>query len=168
LAAATALALALPAAVLAANGSQQAGSNPMTANAGTTSATGAKATGSSRSSTISHADRAEQRIRDLHAKLGVTPDQEDEWNAVANVMRENAQQLDALAQARQKDAKNMSALDDVRSYSEIADAHAQGLKKFVPAFEAFYSSLSDSHKQLADQMFHGNTRLAGRASARGG
>jgi hypothetical protein len=47
----------------------------------------------------------------------------------------------------------MTAVDDVKSYAAIADAHADGLKKFVSVFEALYNSMSDEHKKNADNVF---------------
>jgi hypothetical protein len=117
-------------------------------------------------SNSAHADRVEARIKELHAKLKITPAQEEQWNALTAVMRENARTQDSLRQSRVENAASMTALDDIKSYSEIVDAHAQGLKNFVPAFEALYDSMSDSQKKLADQTFRGNnTRVAGRAPA---
>jgi len=85
-------------------------------------------------------------------------------------MRDNARAMDDLIQARKANT-NMTALDDVKAYSEMADARAEGVKKFVAAFEPLYTSMSDAQKKVADQLFNGNnarnTRLAGRSSGRG-
>jgi hypothetical protein len=86
-------------------------------------ATGAKA---------SLADRVEARIKGLHTKLKITKDQEDLWSKVAEVMRDNEKKIEPLHKARSEKAKTMSAVDDLKSYSEIAEAHAEGLKKFIP------------------------------------
>ena len=106
----------------------------------------------------SHVEHAEARIKELQAKLHITQAQEDLWNHVTQVMRDNAKTLDALAQARSAHAQAMTALDDLKSYSEIADAHAEGLKKFIPAFEALYASMSDAQKQNADTLFRHHSR----------
>jgi hypothetical protein len=47
----------------------------------------------------------------------------------------------------------MNAVDDLKSYGEIAEAHAAGIKKFVEAFEPLYSSMSDDQKKAADRAF---------------
>jgi hypothetical protein len=141
------------------------------ANAEDSKATAAQTTRTSaaksapRANSTSHADRVETRIRDLHSKLGITPAQEDRWNALAQVMRENAQNLDSIEQTRLDNASRMTAVEDVRSYSELADAHAQGLKNFVPAFQALYDSLSPAQQKNADQMFRG--RMQAQAATRG-
>ena len=68
-------------------------------------------------------------------------------------MRDNAQTMDGLTQARIDKAKTMTAVDNLQSYSAIVEAHAEGLKKFVPAFEALYASMSDAQKHQADNVF---------------
>ena len=144
-------------------------SRQVVANASAPSGT-TKTTTASKNLRDSHIDRVEARIMDLHSKLKITPAQEEQWTALTRVMRENARSMDALRQTRLDKAARMTALDDVRSYSEIAEAHAEGLKSFVPPFEALYDSMSDSQKKLADQTFrnsYSHSRIAGRAAAKG-
>jgi hypothetical protein len=47
----------------------------------------------------------------------------------------------------------MTAVDDVKSYAEIAAAHANGLQKFIPVFETLYQNMSDEQKKNADLLF---------------
>jgi hypothetical protein len=110
---------------------------------------------------VSKADRTEARIKDLHARLKITPAQEGLWNKVTQVMREDAQKMDALNQARFEKAKAMNAIEDLKSYSQVAQAHADGLKNFIPAFEALYAGMSDDQKKDADSLFrHGSHRTS--------
>jgi len=44
-------------------------------------------------------------------------------------------------------------VDDLQSYAAIADAHADGLKKLIPAFQALYTAMSDDQKKTADMLF---------------
>jgi len=116
----------------------------------------------------SHLDRVEARIHDLHAQLQITPAQEDLWNNVAQVMRDNARTMDALTQARAAKAQTMTAIDDLKTYAEVAEAHTEGLKKFTPAFEALYNNMSDAQKQQADAVFRSHSQMrAARHEARG-
>ena len=98
-------------------------------------------------------DAGEGRITELHAKLKITPAQEDLWSGVTQVMRANAQAMEPLRKARAEKASTMTAVDDFTSYAEIADVHADGIKKFVPVFAALYDSMSDAQKKNADTMF---------------
>jgi len=104
--------------------------------------------------------QVETRIKDLHRRLHITPEQEAAWNSVAEVMRENAKTMEALAHERYENASKMTAVDDLRSYSALADAHADGLKKFIPAFQQLYDSMSDKQKKNADALFRNRIRHA--------
>jgi LTXXQ motif family protein len=98
-------------------------------------------------------DRVEARIKELHDKLQITDAQADQWNAVAQVMRDNASSMRSLAATRTQNAGGMTAIDDLRSYQQITEAHADGLKKFVSAFQTLYDSMSDAQKKTADAVF---------------
>ncbi|HME69817.1 MAG TPA: Spy/CpxP family protein refolding chaperone [Myxococcota bacterium] len=101
----------------------------------------------------SHGDWVETRIKELHQKLKITAAQESQWNAFAQVMRENAQAVDAVLAERSENLHAMNAVEDLRSYEKLADAHADGLKKLVPAFEALYNTMSADQKKTADTVF---------------
>jgi hypothetical protein len=105
-------------------------------------------------------DRVEARIKDLHARLGITAAQEDSWGKVCQVMRDNASTMAALTQARSEKAASLSAVDDIKSYAEIAQAHADGIQKFAPAFGALYDNMSDDQKKNADTIFRAHSHNA--------
>jgi len=106
-----------------------------------------------------HVDRVEARITDMHAKLKITQAQEDQWAKVAQMMRDNEKAIEPLIKARAENAKTMTAVDDLKSYGEIADAHAAGIKQFTPVFATLYESMSDAQKKEADTLFrHGAKR----------
>jgi periplasmic protein CpxP/Spy len=102
----------------------------------------------------------EARIKDLHKRLHITDAQKTQWDALADVMRENAQAMVDLQKQRAADVQSMNAVDVVKSYAEVIQAHADGMKKFIPAFEALYNSLSDAQKKIADSMFRGRARTS--------
>ena len=104
------------------------------------------------------AGTVETRIRDLHKKLQITDAQKAQWDALAQVMRDNAQKMVEIEKRRTADAKTMTAVDVVKSYSEVIDAHEDGMKKFIPAFEDLYNSMSDSQKKIADSLFRSRAR----------
>ncbi len=107
----------------------------------------------------SKADRVEARIKELHTKLKITPAQEELWKNVVQVMRDNAKTMEALIKTRSEKAGAMTAVDDLKSYSEIAEAHADGLRKFIPAFEPLYAGMSDAQKKSADTLFRQHGRM---------
>ena len=103
-------------------------------------------------------DRVEARIKELHKKLHITPAQETQWNNLAQVMRDNAKAMVDLQKQRAADTQSMSAVDVVKSYAAVIEAHEAGMKKFIPAFEAVYNSMSDAQKKTADSLFRSRKR----------
>jgi len=113
-------------------------------------------------------DRAELRIKDMHTKLNITAAQEPQWDKVAQVMRDDAKTMDTLTQARTDHAKDMTAIDDLKSYGEIASAHADGINKLTPVFSDLYASMSDAQKKEADMLFrHGDTKHKSTKASKG-
>ena len=104
----------------------------------------------------------ETRIKELHRSLKITESQEPKWDAVAQVMRKNAETMETLQKQRAADAKSMDAVGVVRSYAEVVQAHEDGIRKFIPAFEDLYNSMSDSQKKIADSMFRTRARTEAR------
>jgi len=108
-------------------------------------------------------NRAELRIKDLHAKLKITPEQEAQWGKVSQAMLDDAKTMDTLTQARIDHAKDMTAVDDLKSYGEIVDAHAAGLKKLTPLFADLYAGMTDEQKKEADALFrYGERKHSGK------
>ncbi len=106
------------------------------------------------------ADPVEARIRELHSKLHITAAQQTQWDNLVQVMRDNAKAMYDLEKERAQDAKEMSAIDAVKSYQAVIEAHETGMSKFVPAFQALYDSMSDAQKKTADAMFRSRVRSA--------
>ena len=75
------------------------------------------------------------RITDLHRRLLITPAEEPEINADADVMRANSQTMQALFQERAKET-DMSAVARLRWVARLTQVHADNLNKLVPVFEA--------------------------------
>lgn len=95
------------------------------------------------------------RIASLHKRLKITAAQESQWQQVAQVMRDNATQIEKLVSERNAKVKTMTAVENLQTYSDIAQAHADGLKKLLPVFDTLYSSMSDAQKKVADAVFRG-------------
>ena len=102
----------------------------------------------------------EARIKDLHKQLHITEAQKPQWDALAQVMRTNAQAMVDLQKQRASDAKSESAVEVIKSYEAVIDAHEDGMKKFVPPFEALYNSMSDAQKKTADSLFRNREKAS--------
>jgi len=101
-------------------------------------------------------ERVENRIKELHAQLHITPAEEPQWNQFAEVMRENAREMDQTLMQRGQQFSTMSAVQNLQSYAQLAEAHAQRVQKLIPAFENLYNAMPEQQKQVADQVFRGN------------
>jgi len=111
---------------------------------------------------------AERRITELHSRLQITLQQTEQWNQFAQVMRDNAAEMDRNYRQRADRLNAMSAVDNLQSYAELEQQRAQEIQKLVPAFQTLYGALSDQQKREADQMFRSyaaNTRSGPQAAA---
>src|SRR5262249_22109282 len=88
-------------------------------------------------------ERVERRIGELRAQLRITPAEQQQWDRFANVMRENARDMDRIFIERAKQLESMTALQNMQCYQQIADAHAQNLQKLVSAFQSLYEAIPD-------------------------
>jgi glutamine synthetase adenylyltransferase len=99
-------------------------------------------------------ETVEQRITTLHASLKITPTEEAQWNNVAQAMRENAAAMDKLVAAnRTTPPQTMTAVQDLQSYQQFAQAHVDGLKNLTAAFSTLYNAMPDGQKKVADEVF---------------
>ena len=92
----------------------------------------------------------EANIATLHQRLQITPAQETQFNAVANVMRQNAR---AEATAPQSPPANASAVDHLRAEIQYDEVELAGMKRLLPALEALYATLSPAQRQTGDVVF---------------
>jgi protein CpxP len=97
--------------------------------------------------------KVEQQIKDLHAKLKISPAEESQWAIVAKTMRESAKDLDAAIDKRELSHNSATAIDDLNAYGEVAQAHADAVKKLASAFAPLYASMADDQKKTADDVF---------------
>jgi LTXXQ motif family protein len=118
------------------------------------------ATGKKKSSAVarpSAVEYTEAQIKKLQGALKITEAQEELWNNLIQVMRENAKDMDALtdtlAQEKAEGTKTMNAVEHMKLHSQITEARLDQLKKLIPPLEEFYSSLSDGQKKTMDTIF---------------
>jgi protein CpxP len=103
-------------------------------------------------------ERVEQRIKELYSQLRITPAERPQWDQFAQVMRDNARDMDQAWLQRVNHVESMNAVQNMQSYEQIAEQHAQHVQKLVPAFQNVYSVMSEQQKQLADQVFRANAQ----------
>jgi hypothetical protein len=102
---------------------------------------------------ISAVDYTEAQIKQLQGTLNITEAQQELWNKLTVVMRENAKDMDAFSKERAENTKPLNAVEHMKLHGEITQAHLDQLKKLIPPFEAFYSSMTDQQKNITDIIF---------------
>ncbi len=95
----------------------------------------------------------DHRIAELHSQMHITPQQSQQWDQFAQVMRDNAKEMDDLYRQRAEKLASMSAVQNMQSFAEIEEQRAQQTQKLVPAFQTLYASMSDQQKAEADRVF---------------
>jgi phage protein D len=118
------------------------------------------ASGNKKSSAVartSAVEHTEAQIKQLQGALNITEAQKELWNNCTQVMRENAKDMEALADARTKEraegTKTMNAVEHMKLHSQVTEAHLDQMKKLIPPLEALYSSMSDEQKNITDTIF---------------
>ena len=107
--------------------------------------------------------QVERRIAGLQRRLKITPEQQPQWDAFAAVMRQNAAHIETLQRDRAEKVGAMNAVEDMRSYADVARAHADDLQRLSAAFDTLYAAMTPEQKAAADRTFH---EFQGRGRAR--
>ena len=105
---------------------------------------------------VTAAQRVDQHITELHAQLQITTAQQAQWEQFAQVMRDNANDMNQVMEQRASDFASMNAVENLQSYAKIAQQHAQDTQKLASAFQALYGEMSDTQKKNADMVFRAN------------
>jgi hypothetical protein len=107
-----------------------------------------------RTSAVEH---TEAQIKQLQGALNITEAQQELWDNLTKVMRENAKDMEAFRDTRAKEraegTQTLNAVEHMKLHSEITKAHLDQMEKLIPPFEAFYSSMSDQQKNITDIVF---------------
>jgi len=97
-------------------------------------------------------DSVEIRIAELHQTFRIMPSQEALFRAYADIMRSNAQAINALFVQRAQ-ATDFTAPARLRWYAQLTATHAEAVNKLIAPFDALYQSLSPAQQQAADRHF---------------
>jgi len=61
--------------------------------------------------------------------------------------------MKAAIPARKDKMGTMNAVDNLKSYRDVSDAHTAALTRFITVFEPLYASMSPDQKKIADSIF---------------
>jgi protein CpxP len=101
----------------------------------------------------------EGRIAYLKAELKITDAQQPQFDAVANVMRDNAKAMhDAFQSLRGDRSQPQTALSRMEARAKFAQLRADDEAKMLAAFRPLYQAMSPDQQKVADEMFehHGH------------
>ena len=97
---------------------------------------------------VAPAPNVEANIAELRQRLAITPVQEPQFSAFANILRQNARTMPSTPPA-----PNVSAVEGLRLAIQYGQQYIDGLRRMLPALQALYATLTPAQKQAADQMF---------------
>ena len=95
----------------------------------------------------------ERRIEQLHAQLRITPQEQPQWDAFAQTMQQNANNMHRAIDQRASQMGGMDATQNMQSYAQLAQVHAQDMQNMSSAFQALYQTMSPEQRQNADELF---------------
>jgi len=95
----------------------------------------------------------EGRIAYLKTELKITDAQQPQFDAVANVMRDNAKSMhDAFQSLRGDRGQPQTALSRLEARAKFAQLRADGEAKMLAAFRPLYQAMSPDQQKAADEM----------------
>jgi protein CpxP len=103
----------------------------------------------------------EAHIQALHDQLQITKAEEPQWTVFAQVMRNNATQMEQAFAARGASLETMNAVEDLQSYAQIAQIQSANMQKLAASFQTLYDGFPAAQQKLADGVFR--VRMAGHA-----
>jgi LTXXQ motif family protein len=102
----------------------------------------------------------EGRIAHIKTELKITDAQAPLFDAVANVMRDNAKAMGDAAQSLRGDPNQprqpRTALTRLEAHAKFGELRAQGDAKLLAAFRPLYQSLTPDQQKSADEAFEGH------------
>lgn len=106
-------------------------------------------------------ERIEARLAYLKTALKITPAQEPQWNALANVLRQQARERDTEIQQRRNQRQAQSqqpptAIERLQRRQHMLATAADRMNAIVTTAGPLYATLSSDQKKIADDMLdHG-------------
>ena len=105
------------------------------------------------------ADHVEGRIAFLKAELKITEAQMPQWNAFADVLRENARRMSVLPTTMSgifgQDSASVSAPDRLNRMEQMISIMLEAVKGTKAALAPLYAVFTEEQKKVADQLIRG-------------
>ncbi|MBX6369041.1 MAG: Spy/CpxP family protein refolding chaperone [Rhodospirillales bacterium] len=98
--------------------------------------------------------RIEGRLAFLKTELKITDAQSQQWNAFADVLRQQDKaRRERFEQYRATKKPDASALERLERRQKASEARAEEMKAFLAAFRPLYAALDEQQKKTADELF---------------
>lgn len=98
--------------------------------------------------------RIEGRLAFLKTELKITDAQSQQWNAFADVLRQQDKaRRERLEQYRATKKRDSTALERFERRQKASEARAEEMKTFLAAFRPLYEALDEQQKKTADELF---------------
>jgi protein CpxP len=91
--------------------------------------------------------------KQLHDQLGITAEEQPQWDKFTEVMRSNAFDMRHAFTDRSSKLATMNAAENMQSFADMAKVHAANMDKASTAFQSLYATLSPQQKTVADTLF---------------
>ena len=101
----------------------------------------------------------EGRLAFLKAELAITSEQESLWNDYAAAVRDNAKSVASRCSAMMKGEAKQSLPDRLEAQEQFVAARLDALRAVSKALKPLYGALSDTQKQLADELIRSSTGM---------
>jgi protein CpxP len=99
----------------------------------------------------------EGRIAYLKTELKITDAQAPQFDALANVMRDNAKAMGDAAQSLRGDPNQpRTAISRLEARAKFGELRAQGDAKLLAAFRPLYQAMTPDQQKSADEAFEGH------------
>jgi hypothetical protein len=95
------------------------------------------------------------RIAFLKAELGITDDQKSVWDAYAETIKDNLQNMQGMWQTMKTIFEAKTPVDRLDARIAAMDSRLAALKEIKPALAKLYAALSADQKKKADEVLTG-------------
>ena len=95
------------------------------------------------------------RIAFLKAELGITDAQKSVWDAYAETIKANLQNMQGMWQTMNTVAEAKTPADRLGAQIAAMESRVAALKEIKPALEKLYAALNDEQKKKADKVLTG-------------
>lgn len=92
------------------------------------------------------------RIAFLKAELKITPQQETQWQSVAEAMRQNANELDQTISNARQQRGTMDAVQRLTIREQFDKVRTENDERLLSAFKPLYDNLSPEQQQIANHL----------------